>query len=238
MEYLSNNDYIKREQCHAKCMSGLALLAAGKLDEAKKLAHSWNRLPGSGVWVWPVGYQCIFLSEYYLVSKDETVLKTIQGLATRLAMVLGLSPSRKSRGAGCVVAWHGHLARENRAEWLVFVAFGSWARCPCHVMCRTVATRDNEKSAACEGCGPELCPRRQADLRRPSVGCRGLRLPGQAPNADCPRPGRTAHGDMQRWAVGRHAGWCRPYRPEELRRLASGLQPGRSKARPGSRPQA
>jgi len=32
------------------------------------------------------------------------------------------------------VAWHGHLARENRAQWLVFVAFGSWARCPCHVM--------------------------------------------------------------------------------------------------------
>jgi len=84
MEYLSNSDYIKREQCHAKCMSGLALLAGDKLDEAKKLAQSWNTLPGPGVWVWPVGYQCIFLSEYYLVSKDETVLKTIQGLATML----------------------------------------------------------------------------------------------------------------------------------------------------------
>lgn len=84
MEYLSNSDYINHEQCHAKCMSGLALLAAGELDKVKQLAHSWNSLPGPGVWVWPVSYQCIFLSEYYLATKDEAVLDTIQGLATIL----------------------------------------------------------------------------------------------------------------------------------------------------------
>ncbi|MCF7955842.1 MAG: DUF6288 domain-containing protein [Phycisphaerae bacterium] len=84
MKYISNSDYIYREQCHAKCMSGLVLLAAGELDKAKKLAHSWNTLPGPGVWVWPAGYQCIFLSEYYLITKDESVLDTIQGLATIL----------------------------------------------------------------------------------------------------------------------------------------------------------
>jgi len=44
-------------------------------------------------------------------------------------------------GAGCVVARHGHLARENRAQWLVFVAFGSWARCPCHFMVKTIISR-------------------------------------------------------------------------------------------------
>jgi len=35
---------------------------------------------------------------------------------------------------GCVVAWHGRLARENRAERIVFVALGPWARRPCHFM--------------------------------------------------------------------------------------------------------
>ncbi len=84
MEYLSHNRYIKREQCHAKCMSGLALLAAGELDQAKDLVYSWNELPGPGVWVWPVSYQCILLSEYYLATKDGAVLDTIQGLATIL----------------------------------------------------------------------------------------------------------------------------------------------------------
>lgn len=84
VNYLSNNDYIAREKCHAKCMSGLALLAAGNVDEVEKLALSWNDLPGPGIWVWPVTYQCILLSEYYLVSKDERVLKTIRGLAAIL----------------------------------------------------------------------------------------------------------------------------------------------------------
>ena len=82
--YLSGHDYIAREKCHAKCMSGLALLAGGKLDEAKKLAHSWNQKPRDGIWVWPVGYQCIFLCEYYLLTRDKTVLDTIQALAAKL----------------------------------------------------------------------------------------------------------------------------------------------------------
>lgn len=83
-EYLSGHDYIFREKCHAKCMSGLALLASGKLEEARKLAHSWNKHPNDGIWVWPVSYQCIFLSEYYLLTKDKTVLDTIQALAAKL----------------------------------------------------------------------------------------------------------------------------------------------------------
>lgn len=83
-EYLSGHELILKEQCHAKCMSGLALLAAGKIEEAKALAHAWNTRPSDGIWVWPIGYQCIFLSEYYLLTKDETVLETIQALAAKL----------------------------------------------------------------------------------------------------------------------------------------------------------
>lgn len=80
MAYLSNNSFINSERCHGKCMSGLALLAAGKTEEVKKLAYSWNTIPKFGIWVWPASYQCILLSEYYLATKDEKVLPTIQGL--------------------------------------------------------------------------------------------------------------------------------------------------------------
>lgn len=83
-KYLTNHPFIQKEQCHAKCMSGLALLASGQMDQATKLAHSWLQAPRDGIWVWPVSYQCIFLSEYYLLSKDEKVLKTIQALAAKL----------------------------------------------------------------------------------------------------------------------------------------------------------
>ncbi|MGJ8658140.1 MAG: DUF6288 domain-containing protein [Akkermansiaceae bacterium] len=85
-EYLSGPgySYIKKEPCHAKGMSGLALLSNGNLKQAKELAHSWNNKPHAGIWVWPVGYQCIFLCEYYLLTNDKTVLPTIQSLATKL----------------------------------------------------------------------------------------------------------------------------------------------------------
>lgn len=83
-DYLSNHPFINDEQCHAKCLSGLALLAAGKTDEVKRLVYSWNTIPQKGIWVWPASYQCILLSEYYLATKDEVVLETIQGLAAVL----------------------------------------------------------------------------------------------------------------------------------------------------------
>lgn len=82
--YLSGHPYLQNEECHAKCLSGLALLAAGKTEEVKKLVDSWNTIPKKGVWVWPASYQCILLSEYYLATKDESVLGTIQGLAAVL----------------------------------------------------------------------------------------------------------------------------------------------------------
>lgn len=80
MDYLAKSDFIQHEQCHAKCMSGLALLAAGEMEQAKKLVHSWNTIPEFGIWVWPASYQCILLSEYYLLTKDPAVLPTIQGI--------------------------------------------------------------------------------------------------------------------------------------------------------------
>jgi hypothetical protein len=84
MDYLSENEHIAGEQCHGMAMSGLALLAAGKTDEVRKLVYSWNTIPERGIWVWPAAYQCILLSEYHLATGDPGVLETIQGLAALL----------------------------------------------------------------------------------------------------------------------------------------------------------
>lgn len=70
--------------CHARGTAGLALLSQGRLKEAGVLASSWKEVPGEGAWTWPVAYQCIFLSEYYLKTRDKSVLRTIQLLAERL----------------------------------------------------------------------------------------------------------------------------------------------------------
>ena len=85
-QYISGpgHSFINKEHCHAKSMSGLALLANGNLKKAKQLALSWNNKPRAGIWVWPVAYQCIFLCEYHLITKDKTVLPTIQALAAKL----------------------------------------------------------------------------------------------------------------------------------------------------------
>ncbi|MFK7852121.1 MAG: DUF6288 domain-containing protein [Akkermansiaceae bacterium] len=80
-EYLSGHPFVAKEQCHAKSLSGLALLSAGKTDEVKKLVYSWNQIPKQGIWVWPASYQSILLSEYYLATGDEKVLPTIQGIS-------------------------------------------------------------------------------------------------------------------------------------------------------------
>lgn len=80
-EYLSGHEFIAKEQCHAKSLSGLALLSAGKTDEVKKLVYSWNEIPKQGIWVWPASYQSILLSEYYLATGDEKVIRTIQGIS-------------------------------------------------------------------------------------------------------------------------------------------------------------
>lgn len=84
MDYLSENEHVAGEPCHGMAMTGLALLAAGRIDEVKELVYSWNTIPKRGIWVWPAAYQCILLAEYHLATGDEGVLETIQGLAALL----------------------------------------------------------------------------------------------------------------------------------------------------------
>ena len=84
MQYLLEHKKDFSTQCHEKGTVGLALLARGKMKEARALAASWNEVPGEGAWTWPIAYQSIFLSEYYLKTGDKSVLKTIKLLADRL----------------------------------------------------------------------------------------------------------------------------------------------------------
>jgi hypothetical protein len=71
-------------QCHTRGTAALALLSQGRLKEAAAMAAAWKDVPGKGAWTWPIAYQCIFLSEYYLKTTDKSVLKTIELLVNRL----------------------------------------------------------------------------------------------------------------------------------------------------------
>ena len=84
VQYLLKHTKNFGPQCHKRGTAGLALLSQGKLKEAAALASSWNKAPGEGTWTWPVAYQCIFLCEYYLKTRDKSVLRTIKLLVHRL----------------------------------------------------------------------------------------------------------------------------------------------------------
>jgi hypothetical protein len=83
-KYLLTRSKEFRSPCHKRGTVALALLSQGKMKEARSIAASWKNVPGERTWVWPVAYQCIFLSEYYLKTKDKSVLKPIEGLVKRL----------------------------------------------------------------------------------------------------------------------------------------------------------
>ena len=83
-QYLLAHSKEFRSPCHKRGTVGLALLSQGKLKEARAMAASWNEVPSPRTWTWPVSYQCIFLSEYYLKTRDKSVLKTIESLTKRL----------------------------------------------------------------------------------------------------------------------------------------------------------
>lgn len=91
---LQNPEQYMQAECNTKATVGLALIAAKRLDEARKLARSWNRVPTGDIWTWPVSYQCIFLCEYYLASGDAEVLETIRNLVPILYAAQVMDPEK------------------------------------------------------------------------------------------------------------------------------------------------
>jgi len=112
-EYLKNQE-IKEEWIGH--ITALGLLSSGQeavMPQVKAYARSICK-PGEvlnvethvsmSAWWWT--YKCLFLSEYYLATKDEYVLPTINEYATKLAM-----------GQSGVGTWgHAVAARENTGE--------------------------------------------------------------------------------------------------------------------------
>ncbi|HEY3318995.1 MAG TPA: DUF6288 domain-containing protein [Planctomycetota bacterium] len=75
-------------QSHAHMAVTLALLTSDdpkQLAIGKKMAQKWGtEQPGAGTWTWNLSHQLITVSEYYLMTKDTSVLPTIKTLVTAL----------------------------------------------------------------------------------------------------------------------------------------------------------
>jgi Family of unknown function (DUF6288) len=64
-----------------RCVATLALLSSddSKVQRAgKKMALDWNNPYNEGTWSWHLGFQGIALSEYYLLTGDNSVVKTLK----------------------------------------------------------------------------------------------------------------------------------------------------------------
>ncbi len=93
MAYLLANPSERSGAVHEKGILALSLLAHNKLKEAEEMAMKWNDMPGEKQWTWYPSYQCIFLCEYYLRTKDKRVLPTIGKLCERLYLSQVIDPA-------------------------------------------------------------------------------------------------------------------------------------------------
>ena len=71
-----------------RCVATLALLSSedSKARRAgKRMARDWNKAYNGTTWSWHLGFQAITLAEYYLLTKDRSVLKTLESTTELLA---------------------------------------------------------------------------------------------------------------------------------------------------------
>jgi len=70
-----------------RCVEILAMLSSDDSRvsaEGKRLAKAWNSVPGKNTWSWHLGFQGITLAEYYLLTGDRSVLKTLESVLNQL----------------------------------------------------------------------------------------------------------------------------------------------------------
>lgn len=68
-------------QSQGRCVKTLAFISShdpAVFEEGKKLALSWNKPYDDQTWSWHLAFQGISLAEYYLLSKDQSVLPTLK----------------------------------------------------------------------------------------------------------------------------------------------------------------
>lgn len=89
LNYLAENeDAWKVWQSHAHAAVTLALLSSDNPKHqavGREIALAWGReIPDDGAWTWNLSHQLITLSEYYLLTKDASVLPAIKADVMRL----------------------------------------------------------------------------------------------------------------------------------------------------------
>ncbi|MCP4748606.1 MAG: hypothetical protein GY874_21090 [Desulfobacteraceae bacterium] len=89
---------------------------AGQQAAAKNIVTYMNSLPGEDTWNWHRAFKLITLSEYYMLTKDDSVMSTMQGL------VQGL---RDSQYKGDIIVWTDDVNHEwYAAQQLYLGGFG------------------------------------------------------------------------------------------------------------------
>jgi hypothetical protein len=82
LKYLVDHPDSQHTMSHTRCAVALAMLASENPSQqaiGKGIALKWSgETPDSGSWTWHLSYQLITLCEYYLLSKDSSVLPMIK----------------------------------------------------------------------------------------------------------------------------------------------------------------
>ena len=74
-------DHPGKVNSQGRCVETLAFLSSpdpAVFAAGKKLALAWNKPYGDQTWSWHLDFQGITLAEYYLLTKDKSVLPTLQ----------------------------------------------------------------------------------------------------------------------------------------------------------------
>lgn len=120
LKYLAAHPDSGGGPAHARANVALAFLSAGDEATGRRLALSWNSVPGPGTWTWGVSYQLITLGEYYLLTQDASVLPTIKALSALL---------RQDQYDGRILVWgpgkvQGEYEKIDASQQLYLGGFG------------------------------------------------------------------------------------------------------------------
>ena len=100
LKYLVDHPDSQRTMSHTRCAVALAMLASENPSQqaiGKSIALKWSgETPNSGTWTWHLSYQLITLSEYYLLSRDSSVLPAIKTAVSFL---------EKAQYSGRIMVW-------------------------------------------------------------------------------------------------------------------------------------
>lgn len=100
LKYLADRPESHGGKAHTRCAVTLAFLTSDNPNQqaiGRRMALKWSEeRPDAGTWTWNLSYQLITLSEYYLLSRDASVLPTMKVVAGFL---------EKAQYSGRILVW-------------------------------------------------------------------------------------------------------------------------------------